>query len=268
LLTWIDTKISGAEFELRIVHLRSALSDEMAQTLLQALGQSVAPPGSTGIVQPLTTGGPLGGGPLGGGPLGGGPFGAHPFAQAGQNQAGAQRPGGNFGPGGFGPGGAGTNVAATATTGGTTSQTKSTSLRFFSGRPGAEPKSAGDFEDVHVTSEPRSNSLLLAAPTKTMELMLALIDELDTPAAARASINVITLKRADAQVVSNTLATLFGARQGTTTTGGPGATLPGAAGATTGAARPLLTLTGEPGEGAALIDLRVTVDPRTNSLIV
>jgi type II secretion system protein D len=260
LLAWMDSKNSEAVFELRIVHLRSALSDELAQTLLQALGQSVAPAGTTGIVQPLNTGGPGGGGPLGGGPLGGGPFG-----NAAQTQiAGQQRPG-NFGATGFGAAGANVNVAATATTGGTTSQTKSTSLRFFGTHPGATPISAGDFEDVHITSEPRSNALLLAAPAKTMELMLALVQELDVPSAARASINVITLKRADAQVVSNTLATLFGARTGTGTAAGG---IPAATTTTTAISRPLLTLTGEPGEGAALIDLRVTVDPRSNSLIV
>jgi len=77
ILDWMEKNVSGAVNDVRIVHLRSTLSDELARTILQALQQSVVPTTTTGIVPvPTTTGGPGGGAPFGGGPAGGNPFGA------------------------------------------------------------------------------------------------------------------------------------------------------------------------------------------------
>ena len=90
---------------------------------------------------------------------------------------------------------------------------------------------------------------------------------LAVPAAAQSAINVFSLKKADAVQTATLLRQLF---TGATTTGGGGAFGGVAAGnaGTAGQQRPLLALAGAVGEGAALIDLRISVDDRTNSLIV
>ena len=109
-----------------------------------------------------------------------------------------------------------------------------------------------------------------------MRLLEALIRELDTTSAAQSFVNVFTLRRADATLTANLLAQLFargtqagfgglGGGGGGFGTGGFGGALGGAA---QQAVRPLLTLTGDPAAGATLLDLRITPDPRTNSLIV
>src|SRR5262249_31531494 len=129
----------------------------------------------------------------------------------------------------------------------------------------------GYLDDVHVTSEPMSNSLILSAPTKTMELLLALVHELDITAAAKAEINIFKLKKTDASILSQMLQQLFLGTTGTTAGGGgglPGGGLPGGVGATAAGAVRRLIGTGDVAEGAALIQLSVTVDSRTNSLIV
>src|SRR5260370_42254447 len=78
--------------------------------------------------------------------------------------------------------------------------------------------------DVHGTSEARTNSLILSAPEETMDLLLRLIDGLDRASGLRASIKVFTLKKADANAVANTLQTLFlGTTTGARPGGGPGA---------------------------------------------
>src|SRR5260370_1175413 len=114
---------------------------------------------------------------------------------------------------------------------------------------------------------------MIAAPPKTMELLLRLVKELDVVAAARAHIKVFTMQKADASQVSTLLQQLFLGTSRTTGGGGvptAGGGLPGGAGAggTTGVNRPVLTSTDSPSDGATLIDLRVSVDDRTNSLIV
>jgi type II secretory pathway component GspD/PulD (secretin) len=156
--------------------------------------------------------------------------------------------------------------------------TKTTSLRFFSSVPGlGGPVASGFLEDVHITADIRSNSMIISAPDKTMQLILALVRELDVTAAAQANINIFTLRRADAVQTATLLQQLItGAGTTGAATGGAGGTLGGptfapAAGAAPagGLARPIITLPGlSASPGAPLIDLRLTVDNRTNSIIV
>jgi type II secretion system protein D len=257
LIDWIDNKVSPVVNEMRIVKLRNSLSDELAETLIQALQQIVvAPAANGGVVAPLTGG-------AGGLGLGLGATGA----------TGALRPTGATG---FGATGApGTTAGAPGAAGGvgvsasSVGPTKNVTLKFQSGKPGSQPILGGLLDDVHITSEPRSNSLLLVAPEKTMDLLLDLVKELDVVAAARAEINVFPLKRADAAQVSAILQQLF---LGTTTTGVGGAPTAGGAGAAgaAGTRQQLLVpgVGGEPADGSVLIQLRVAVDNRSNSLIV
>jgi type II secretory pathway component GspD/PulD (secretin) len=160
--------------------------------------------------------------------------------------------------------------------------TKTNAIRFFSAMK-RDPKSGqlvpdgtmyetGYLEDVHIVSMARVNALIVSAPTDTMRLIEKLIENLDTVAAARSYVNVFKLTKADATLTANLLAQLFTGqgRQATAGIGGGGGGLPGGGGAlgTQTSVRPLLTISGNPSDGASLIDLRLSVDDRTNSLIV
>jgi type II secretion system protein D len=231
LIQRIDSTVSAATNDLRIVRLKNTISDELANTLVTAITAGVLPPGTTAAP------------------------GVVPTAAAA-----AVRP-------------AVTGAAAPAGGGLTT---KTTSLRFFSNRPGPNGViEAGVLEDVHITSELRSNSLIVAAPPKTMDLILALIQELDVTAAAQASLNIFTLRKADAVQTATLLQQLIqgagttGAATGAGTLGGPTFAPNAGAAPAGGLARPIITLAGlAASAGAPLIDLRLTVDNRTNSIIV
>jgi type II secretion system protein D len=236
LIDQIDKTYSGAVNDLRIVKLQNALADELANTIITAITSGVLPPGATaapGII-----------------PTPGGAPGALPGAAA--------RP------------------ATAVTTGGGGLTTKTTSLRFYSGRPGpGGVEVAGYLEDVHITSDIRSNSLIIAAPEQTMKLIMTLVQELDVTAAAQSSINIFTLRKADAVTTAILLQQLFtgsGATTGATgggLAGGPTFTPAAGAAPAGGLARPIFILPGtQASPGAPLIDLRVSVDNRTNSIIV
>jgi len=274
LIERIDNTVSDAVNDLKVVRLRNAFADELAQTLLQALISGVATQsiGTTGG----TGGGGLGGGGLGGA-LGGGGFGQ----QGGAGGGGFGQQGGLGGGGLGGQGGIGRTGSQTSTNGITT---KTTTLRLIRG-DGQNAIQSGFLEDVHLTADVRTNSLIIAAKPETMSLILGLIEKLDVTAAARAQINVFTLKKADAVLTANLIQQLFqGSRTGTTgATGGAGGALGGGAqgggglggqqgglggGTSQQGIRPLLTLSGFTSDGATLIDLRISVDERTNSILV
>jgi general secretion pathway protein D len=263
----LDNFDSPAVNDVRIIHLNNALSDDLSRLLIEAISASAVAP-TTGTTGALPGGGfPGGGAPGGGFPGGGAPGGGFPGAQA----AGA-RPGG------------GTTASATGTS------SKVTSLRFiFSRNAQQQQVESGALEDVHIISDPRTNSLIISSPARTMELLFALVRELDIVPPAVANVKVFTLKKADATEMATVLQQLMlGTTTGASTagraTGAPGGGLPGGGGfpgapggtpfgSTTGTStsgvRPLVpTIGGTSPEGAALIELRLTVDNRTNSIIV
>lgn len=244
LITRIDTTSPSAKSDLRIVRLNNAVADELAAILTRAIseGTTVTTAAAPGIFPQQPTG-------LLPGQPGVGP------AQFGQ------------------PGVTGVTARPGLVT-------KTSALRFFTTRgDNGKPVETGILEDVRINTDPRTNSLLIAAPEKTMQLILALIRDLDVPPAARAEINIFTLKKADAQSVAATLQQLFlgtGAAGAQARPGGqviPGTqqvAIPGQTGQLgTTAGRPLqLTIGDRTPEGAPLIDLRLSVDPLTNSIIV
>ena len=138
------------------------------------------------------------------------------------------------------------------------------------------------FEDIRITPYGLSNSLIVLAPEATMPLVLALIRDVDVLPIARSEINIFTLKRADATQMATMLQQLFvgvgaSAQARRRRQAEPGAPVPpglrarpAAPPAAAGQARaPIqMTITGFAPDGAPIIDLRVTVDDRTNSLIV
>ncbi len=115
---------------------------------------------------------------------------------------------------------------------------------------------SGILAGVVVTTNPSINALIVRAPSKSMPLITALIDQLDQLPSADARIKVFEVINGDATSLALTLQQVFG--------------LPATAGASTTAAatiglQNLATLTG--GGDSSLVPLRISVDLRTNSII-
>jgi type II secretion system protein D len=153
---------------------------------------------------------------------------------------------------------------------------RSTMLKFLTVDPkGQRLVNSGLLSDVRVTPDPRSNSLVIAAPAESMDLIGALIKELDGRPAASAQIKVFTIMNADALSLANMLQALFGqtAAQSGYNQGIGGAGGRGGFGSATNnqgmAPRPLTPSTQTAsGEGeTSLIPVRLAVDVRSNSII-
>ncbi len=251
LIERIDNTISNATNDLKLFRLRNAQADQLAYTLLQVLTSGVLNEASG-----LITGGAggVGGAPGGIGGIGGAPGGI----------------------GGAGAAGASSGVSATFNIS-KFNTTKTSSLRYQMFGSDGKPTTiiTGLLEDVHLTADIPTNSLIVSAPESTMKLVEKLIQDLDVTSAAKAQINIFTLHRADAVQTANLLNQLFLGTTGTGTGGGgglgglgggPGGGLGGATG--TAARNMIISLNGNPSDGASLIALRISVDDRTNSVIV
>jgi type II secretion system protein D len=281
LINSFDSSQSASIYDVRFVRLRFAVSDEMANLLLSAISEAVAPtasslttlgttavtgtPGAGGLPGGVP-GGALGGAP--GGALGGAPGGALGGAPGGAPGGALGGPGGRVGA----AGGAGGTGAVTGVSGRSAS-TKGITLRFATpGRDGRlDVVQSGFLEDISITSDPRTNGLLIFAPEKTMELILKLIDQLDSTGGI-AVVNIFPLRKAAATNAANLIQQLFlgGARTGVggAPGGGPGGATAGTTFTGTGTSRPLqLTLGGPSPDSIPLIELRLTVDERTNTII-
>ena len=237
-----DKSTSKAVAEVKVFRLRNALSDELAQLLVQTLTSNALNPQLSASAGLLPTGGAGGQGQQGAFGQQGGGLGAGTGAQGNLQQQ--QR-----------PGALGTLTGGAGTTG---LSTKTVSLRFNN-------VESGLLEDVHLIPDTRINAIVVTAPAATMRLLEALVAELDTVSAAKSFVNIFQLKRADAAAVQALITNLFS--RSTTGAGGGGFNQGGTTQAQ-GTTRPLLTLTGDPAAGASLIDLRLTADQRTNTLIV
>lgn len=117
---------------------------------------------------------------------------------------------------------------------------------------------SGILAGVVVTADPSVNALVVRAPAQSMELIGRLIQELDQLPNAEARIKVFTIEHGDATQLAATLQQLFGLQvtAGQSTTGG----LFGLGNLQQAA----LTAGGE----GSLVQLRITQDIRTNSIIV
>ena len=102
---------------------------------------------------------------------------------------------------------------------------------------------SGILADVEITPDAHTNTLIVAAPAESMDLLAALIEQLDSPTAV-AQIKVFKIINGDANGLIEMLRTLL-----PTQTGTAGPQLAGAEGETT------------------LVPVRFSVDPRTNSII-
>ncbi|MBL9125004.1 MAG: hypothetical protein JNG90_15310, partial [Planctomycetaceae bacterium] len=104
---------------------------------------------------------------------------------------------------------------------------------------------SGALADVRITPDPRTNTLLVAAPPESMGLLAALIQQLDDQPAAVAQVKVFRIVNGDASRLVEMLRSLLG-----TPVAGPAAQV----------------LAGAEGENS-LAPLRFSVDARTNSII-
>lgn len=125
---------------------------------------------------------------------------------------------------------------------------KSIALEFLASSGGVkELIKSGILADVRVSSDARSNSLIVSAPEVSMPLMEALINELDQTPGAVSEIKVFTLKNADAQQSVDLLTTLFENTNQEDQLG--------------------IQLAGTEGSSSSLIPLRFSADIRTNTVL-
>jgi type II secretory pathway component GspD/PulD (secretin) len=246
----LDNGKAAATNDLQIFDVRYALADEIANLIRLAIQQGYRPTNALTTQGIVTT---PGAGQIGGqigGQLGG--------------QIGAQI-GGQIG-------GAGLISPSTGLIGATAPNTKTIALRLINAAKGTSIES-GNLDSVLLLADVRTNRIVVSAPEETMDLIKQLIKALDVPPAYKAEVNIFQLKNADATQLAFTLQQLFlGQAQGI----GGGVTQGGlniGAGANTagllGQIRPLAITFGDlQPEGLPLIDLRIGVDIRTNSIIV
>lgn len=143
-------------------------------------------------------------------------------------------------------------VAGAAAPTSSSSSSRSSALRFTTiDSQGHRQLKSGILSDVRVTADARANALIVSAPPEAMELIAALIRQLDDVPAAEAQIKVFTIVNGDAASLVEMLQTLFGQRAGTGQTGG----LFGAGQQQQSGQNPI-------------VQLRFSTDQRTNSIIV
>lgn len=121
---------------------------------------------------------------------------------------------------------------------------------------------SGVLTNVQVTSDPNINALVVRAPTKSMDLIAALIEQLDQVPDAESQIKVFTVVNGDATNLTALLQQLFGQQvtAGVGTTGGLFGNNFGQLGQTQ-------LQTGASAGESSLVPLRFAVDVRTNSII-
>src|SRR3990172_8110576 len=102
---------------------------------------------------------------------------------------------------------------------------------------------SGVLDDVQITPDPHTNTLLITAPAESMDLLIALVEQLDSPTGV-AQIKVFKIVNGDANSLIQMLRTLLPSQAGVA-----GPQLAGAEGETT------------------LVPVRFSVETRTNSII-
>lgn len=126
---------------------------------------------------------------------------------------------------------------------------KSMMLRFVTvDTKGQRKLESGILTDVRITADTRANALLVSAPAESMELIEALIHQLDKLPAAEAQIKVFTIVNGDATSLAEMLQALFARAQ---------------TGPTVQLGAQLGSVSGE----NQIVTLRFAVDVRTNSII-
>ncbi|TWT62951.1 secretin N-terminal domain-containing protein [Rubinisphaera italica] len=127
-------------------------------------------------------------------------------------------------------------------------QPKSFVLEFLAGSgTQAELVRSGILSDVRISADPRTNSLTVIAPERSLPLITALIQSLDQPSDAEAEVKVFTLIHADAAASLTLLQELFDENNAESPVG--------------------VNLAGTSDSGSTLLPLRFSVDVRSNSIL-
>ncbi len=161
-----------------------------------------------------------------------------------------------------GAGGAQNQVQAQAPGDPTTeSRIRSAMLELMTVDKNGNPVNSGILFDVRITSDANSNSLVVTGPSRSMNLIEALVERLDVVPDIEIKIKVFRLVHGDAPTLLAALQQLFGA---STTQAGGG----GAFGQTNQLQSQLPLQSSSAQDGATLAGLRFSIDERTNTLIV
>jgi general secretion pathway protein D len=225
LLKQLDVAGSAAVNELRLFRLRYASAVEVA-AVLNAAVQRMPQTGQAGAPQQQQGGQP------------------QQFGQGGQfqqqQQQPQQQPGGQQAQPGQGQG----QQAAGQ-------ETKTVMLRFMTiDTEGKRQLSVGHLGDIRISADAKTNTVVISAPADSLDLIAAVIAQLDLPNAVPAQIKVFELKNGDATNMVTMLEDLFQISGNSVVAGG--------------AQAQQQQITAE--EGAA-VPLRFSVDARTNSII-
>ena len=145
------------------------------------------------------------------------------------------------------------NVAPDAS--GTRSQLRSTMLSLITRDGQGELIRSAILFDVRITADANSNSLIVTGPAQSIPLIVELVNQLDRLPDAESQIKVFSLTHSDAQTIFDMLNTLFAANA---QNAGPQAG---------GGASNLPLQTGSGADGASLINLRFSIEPRSNTII-
>lgn len=211
----LDTPTSEAVNEMRIVQLEHSMAQDLAVILQSAIGAATGTMGAGRQVPGMPGLGGMQG------------LGAMQQQAAGQQvpglgAAGQMRPG---------------------------TDQRSVMLRFLTiDAKGRRLLSSGILSDVRITADVRANALVISAPAESMDLIEALVRQLDKLPAAEAQIKVFTIVNGDAANLADMLRMLFATQL------------------TAGAQQPMM-MTAVSGSENSVVALRFAVDTRTNSII-
>ena len=162
--------------------------------------------------------------------------------------------------GGAGGGGGqqGLQSQAVQDTAGNQSQLRSAQLSFMTRNELGQLIKSGIMFDVGITADTNSNSLIVTGPAASIPLVEELVKQLDRIPDAESQIKVFELVYSDAQTIFDMLDTLFNS-------GNQNAGAGGQQGGGGTSALPLQT--GGGSDGASLINLRFSIEPRSNAII-
>ncbi len=141
---------------------------------------------------------------------------------------------------------------------GTQSQLRSAMLSLMTRDENGKPIESAILFDVRITAESNSNSLVITGPSEAIPLVVELVKQLDRLPNAESQIKVFELVYSDAQTIFDMLNSLF-------TTQGAGGQQSGGQGANSLVNLPLQS--GSATDGASLINLRFSIEPRSNAII-
>jgi type II secretion system protein D len=205
----IDTPTSDSVNELRLFQLNHTLADDMVSVLRDAI-QSQASSDSTSTSQSR------------------GPTASQGAAGGSQTR----------------------NSTSSGNSSSSSSAARAAMLQFLTVDVRGQHKiNSGILNDVRFTSDPRANTILVAAPTESMGLIEALIKQLDQPPTMRSEIKVFTIVKSDATALANMLNNLLSQ-------------------SSSGSSQsPATTSSTSSQSSSSIIPLRLAVDERTNSII-